>query len=140
MGISIKKSIAPNLPAIHVDPILIEQVLMNLLKNGMDSMKDTPEKELALFVATRDDQIVFAVRDHGKGMAPEVRDHIFDSFYTTKTEGMGMGLNICRSIIESHQGRLWFEDNPEGGCLFQFSLPLGAVPESERSPVTEKTQ
>jgi PAS domain S-box-containing protein len=140
LGISIKKSIAPNLPAINVDPILIEQVLMNLLKNGMDSMKDTPKKELALFVTIRDDQIVFAVRDHGKGMAPEVRDHIFDSFYTTKTEGMGMGLNICRSIIESHQGRLWFEDNVEGGCLFQFSLPLGAVTESERSPVTEKTQ
>jgi signal transduction histidine kinase len=113
---------------------------MNLLKNGMDSMKESSKKELYLSVSTRDDQMIFAVRDHGKGMAPEVREHIFDSFYTTKPEGMGMGLNICRSIIESHQGRLWFEDNPEGGCLFQFSLPLEPVTESERLPVMEKTQ
>jgi two-component system sensor histidine kinase DctS len=83
---------------------------------------------------------VFAVRDYGKGMAPEIREHIFDSFYTTKAEGMGMGLNICRSIIESHQGRLWFEDHPEGGCLFQFSLPLEPFTDSERIPLMEKTQ
>ena len=140
LGVSITKSITPNLPAINVDPILIEQVLMNLLKNGMDSMKDSLRKELNLSVSVQEDHIVFAVRDHGRGMAPDVRDHIFDSFYTTKTEGMGMGLNICRSIIESHQGRLWFEDNPEGGCLFQFSLPLEPVPESERLPVMEKTK
>lgn len=140
MGVSIIKTVAPDLPAINVDPILIEQVLMNLLKNGMDSMKESSRKELELNVGLRDGQIVFSVLDHGKGMAPEVRDHIFDSFYTTKAEGMGMGLNICRSIIESHQGRLWFEDNPAGGCLFQFSLPLEAVPEIERSPVTEKMQ
>jgi signal transduction histidine kinase len=140
MGVSIIKTVAPDLPAINVDPILIEQVLMNLLKNGMDSMKESSRKELELDVSLRESQIVFSVLDHGKGMAPEVREHIFDSFYTTKAEGMGMGLNICRSIIESHQGRLWFEDNPSGGCLFQFSLPLEAVPESERPPVTEKMQ
>jgi len=140
MGVSIIKTVAPDLPAINVDPILIEQVLINLLKNGMDSMKESSRKELELDVGLRESQIVFSVLDHGKGMAPEVREHIFDSFYTTKAEGMGMGLNICRSIIESHQGRLWFEDNPSGGCLFQFSLPLEAVPESERPPVTEKMQ
>jgi PAS domain S-box-containing protein len=140
LGVSIKKVIAPDLPAINVDPILIAQVLMNLVKNGMDSMKESTRKELELTVAIHEDQIVFSVLDHGKGIAPEVREHIFDSFYTTKSEGMGMGLNICRSIIESHQGRLWFEDNPEGGCLFQFSLPLEAVPESERPPVMERTQ
>jgi signal transduction histidine kinase len=69
---------------------------------------------------------MFSVIDRGHGVPEAIRPSLFDSFYTTKTDGMGMGLNICRSIIESHQGRLWFEDNPDGGCTFRFTLPAYA--------------
>lgn len=128
LGMQITQEIDPALPAIFVDPILIEQVLLNLIKNGLEAMKQTSQRELKIHVQSLDDQILFAVTDRGPGVAAEIRERLFDSFYTTKPEGMGMGLNICRSIIESHQGRLWFEDNPESGCSFRFTLPLEANP------------
>jgi len=129
LGMQIVQEIDPSLPAIFVDPILIEQVLLNLIKNGLEAMRQTDQRELRIQVQTHDEQILFAVTDRGPGVAPEIKERLFDSFYTTKAEGMGMGLNICRSIIESHQGRLWFDDNPQGGCCFRFTLPLEATPQ-----------
>ncbi len=129
LGMQIHQDIEPALPAIFVDPILIEQVLLNLIKNGLEAMRQTDQKELRIQVNILDDQILFAVIDRGPGVAAEIKERLFDSFYTTKAEGMGMGLNICRSIIESHQGRLWFDDNPQGGCSFRFTLPLEATPQ-----------
>jgi signal transduction histidine kinase len=125
-GLAIKPELDPHLPALNVDPILIEQVLLNLVKNGLEAMRESEDRSLRVRVRVQSMQMVFCVVDRGPGVPPEIRDRLFDSFYTTKAEGLGMGLNICRSIIEAHQGRLWFEDNPEGGSLFCFSLPLEA--------------
>lgn len=123
-GLEIKQDLDRELPILHVDQILIEQVLLNLIKNGLESMKDARDRTLQVIVNRTDQSVMFSVVDRGHGVPQAIRDRLFDSFYTTKTDGMGMGLNICRSIIESHHGRLWFEDNPEGGCTFRFTLPL----------------
>jgi C4-dicarboxylate-specific signal transduction histidine kinase len=125
-GLAIKPELDRDLPALNVDPILIEQVLLNLVKNGLEAMRESTDRSLRVRVRVQSMQMLFCVVDRGPGVAAEIRDRLFDSFYTTKAEGLGMGLNICRSIIEAHQGRLWFEDNPEGGSLFWFSLPLEA--------------
>lgn len=140
-GQSIRVEIAPDLPVLNVDPILIEQVLLNLIKNGLEAMRDSAEKTLVVTVKMSDSQqITFGVTDRGPGVPAAIRDRLFDSFYTTKTDGMGMGLNICRSIIESHQGRLWFEDNPTGGCTFRFTLPVLAPPQApHETPSAEKS-
>jgi PAS domain S-box-containing protein len=127
--ISIITRLEANLPILNVDPILIEQVLINLLKNGVDAMKDCGPGALVLSVARRGDQIEFSVVDEGPGLSREMENRLFEPFYTTKSEGMGMGLNICRSIIESHSGRLWVESNHPRGCIFRFVLPTLEDPE-----------
>lgn len=124
-GLVILEDIEDSLPVLHVDPILIEQVLLNLIKNGLEAMKGSDQRTLQVSVRMTDaQQVQFSVIDQGPGVPPEIGERLFDSFYTTKADGMGMGLNICRSIIESHQGRLWFENMPNGGCCFRFTLPL----------------
>lgn len=126
-GLKIVQEIEPNLPKLNVDGILIEQVLMNLVKNGLEAMKDSQDRSLIVSVTHDDQQVMFSVKDRGHGVPTSISGMLFDSFYTTKDDGMGMGLNICRSIIESHHGRLWFENNPEGGCTFRFTLPISAA-------------
>jgi len=133
-GLTIAHQIVPDLPVLNVDAILIEQVLLNLIKNGLDAMSGKSDQPLHVNVALSDHQILFSVRDYGPGVPPAIQSQLFDSFYTTKSDGMGMGLNICRSIIESHQGRLWFENHPEGGCTFRFTLPVLPEP-SAQTPV-----
>jgi PAS domain S-box-containing protein len=135
-GMQIVQEIEANLPKLNVDGILIEQVLMNLLKNGLEAMNDSQERTLVVNVTHDDHQVTFSVKDRGHGVPESIGGMLFDSFYTTKDDGMGMGLNICRSIIESHQGRLWFENNPEGGCTFRFTLPVSAA----ASTATQSTQ
>lgn len=125
-ALNIVQRIAPGLPELNVDQILIEQVLLNLIKNGLEAMRDSATRELVVDVGAADHQVLFSVIDRGHGVPEAIRSSLYDSFYTTKADGMGMGLNICRSIIESHQGRLWFEDNPQGGCTFRFTLPIYA--------------
>jgi PAS domain S-box-containing protein len=127
-NLTIAPELDPDLPLLHVDPILIEQVLLNLIKNGLEAMKESSYRVLRVRVRVIDQQMQFSVIDRGYGVPAAIRSRLFDSFYTTKDDGMGMGLNICRSIIESHQGRLWFDDNPEGGCSFRFTLPLSPPP------------
>ena len=109
---------------------------MNLLKNGLEAMKDSQERTLVVSVTHDEQQVMFSVKDRGHGVPSSISGMLFDSFYTTKDDGMGMGLNICRSIIESHHGRLWFENNPEGGCTFRFTLPISAA----TPPETQLTQ
>ena len=128
--------IAARLPTLHVDPILIEQVLVNLMKNAAESIDhaDRPlarrSVELRVVPKQIDDQPVveFSVADTGQGLAPEVLDRLFEAFFSTKVEGMGIGLNLCRSIIESHQGRMQAENLYNGpeimGCRFSFWIPL----------------
>jgi two-component system sensor histidine kinase DctS len=120
----------PPLPPIPADRLMLEQVLLNLIRNGMEAMAGTPEADRVLRITTEisASELHVSVSDHGSGIAPEVRDKLFTAFFTTKPEGMGIGLSICRSIIEFHRGRLWAEDNPQSptgsGTIFSFTLPL----------------
>ncbi|HQR55246.1 MAG TPA: PAS domain S-box protein [Burkholderiaceae bacterium] len=123
-AIAIETHVATGLPPLDVDPILVEQLLLNLLKNAIDAMDQATVRRIDLVVRRADDMAEFSVIDHGSGIPPELRAHLFQPFFSTKSEGMGMGLNICRSIVEFHQGRLQLEENPEGGTIFRFTLPL----------------
>lgn len=121
-GITIDIDIAPELPAISIDKIQIQQVLINLLRNAMEAMQTTGDARIALRARRDGDAVQVEVRDRGSGI--EHPEKIFNAFFTTKESGMGMGLPICRSIVESHGGRLWAEGNKEGGSSFIFTLPL----------------
>jgi two-component system sensor histidine kinase DctS len=111
---------------LDADPVLLQQVLLNLMRNGMEAMAGTaPEQRELTVTATRaDGWVTVSVADRGCGLSPEVREQLFEPFFTTKPEGMGMGLNICRSIIEMHRGRVWADSAAGGGTVFSFSLPL----------------
>ncbi|MCK9509818.1 MAG: PAS domain S-box protein [Pigmentiphaga sp.] len=122
--IEIFKQLPPELPDVLADPILVEQVLLNLIKNGMDAMTDATVREVEVSVAVRGDQLEVAVADHGYGLGELDPARLFEPFFSTKAEGMGMGLNICRTIIESHHGRLWAGPNEAGGTVFRFTLPI----------------
>ena len=128
--------VAARLPAINVDPILIEQVLVNLMRNAAESI-DLAQRplthrdvELKVLPHTEEGQAVleFSVTDTGRGLAPEVMERLFEAFFSTKSEGMGIGLNLCRSIVESHQGRMKAENLYNGeeitGCRFSFWIPV----------------
>ncbi len=124
-AIQLRLEIAPKLPTLHADPILIEQVLVNLMKNAIEAMRTSKRRQLTIQAHRLEGHIEFVVTDTGSGLASEIVDRLFEPFYTTKPEGMGMGLNICRSVVEAHAGRLWVESNPGGaGCTFRFTLPL----------------
>jgi two-component system sensor histidine kinase DctS len=124
-GVSIQMAPESRDHTVEADRILLEQVMLNLLRNGIEatSQDGTTVQPLVITIAADQDQAVVRVADRGPGIAAEAADTLFQPFYTTKAEGMGMGLNICRSIIEFHRGRLWFEPNPGGGSVFCFSLP-----------------
>jgi len=123
-----------DIPEVMADPILIEQVLLNLIKNGVEAMEASDERTLHVRVTGEAQQVDIAVIDRGHGLKDPER--LFEPFYSTKSEGLGMGLNICRTIIESHHGRLWAEANPAGGTIFRFTLPSvarAAVDAGERA-------
>jgi PAS domain S-box-containing protein len=115
-----------DLPPVFADAVMIEQVVLNLVKNGIEAMRDMPADERIVTVSARpvdDAQVEVEVADRGPASRTK-RASACSPFYTTKAEGMGMGLNICRSIVEFHEGRLWVDANPAGGCIFRFTLPL----------------
>jgi C4-dicarboxylate-specific signal transduction histidine kinase len=126
LGIRIVLDVAPALPTVFADRLMIEQVVLNLVRNGFEAMKDAQDEERVLTVrASPGGRVVeIAVIDRGHGIGAEDRERLFSPFFTTKAEGMGMGLNICRSIVEFHDGRLSVEPNPEGGTIFAFTLPV----------------
>lgn len=112
------------------DRVLLSQTFLNLMRNGIDALREAPpaQRLLTVSLVSEDESLLISIADRGRGIDPEIAGRLFEPFFTTKAEGMGMGLNICRSVIESHQGRLWFEANPEGGSIFHVRLPLGQVP------------
>jgi histidine kinase/DNA gyrase B/HSP90-like ATPase len=135
-GISVRTQLAESLPVIQGDRVQLQQVILNLLINAIEAMSGMSEGPRELLISARDtetDGVLVAVRDSGPGIAPETVDRLFESFYTTKPTGLGMGLSICRSIIEAHQGRLWASANTPRGTVFQFTLP--PVTESVASAV-----
>jgi two-component system, LuxR family, sensor kinase FixL len=108
---------------VEIDKVQVQQVLFNLLRNAIEAMQDQPKRELV--VATRLVQgrmVEISVADTGPGLEAEVRAKLFQPFVTTKAHGMGVGLSVCRAIVESHGGRLWADDNPRGGTIFRFTL------------------
>lgn len=107
------------------DRVLLGQVFLNLIRNAMEALRDTPRdrRNLVLSVSNTDDQVQVSIIDSGIGISADIADRLFEPFFTTKPEGMGMGLNICRSIVEAHHGRLWYEANPDGGSIFFVLLP-----------------
>ncbi len=125
--IDIEARLPDALPDVMADPILIEQVLLNLLKNGVEAMETSDYHILHVVVSVQHPLIEIAVIDRGHGLRDPER--LFEPFYSTKSEGLGMGLNICRTIIESHHGRLWATENPDGGTIFRFTLPC-ATPQA----------
>jgi PAS domain S-box-containing protein len=127
-GVSVQMQLAECLPLIQGDRVQLQQVVLNLILNAVEAMSsvDDARRELSIGTGRRGmDEILVAVRDSGPGIDPEHLERVFDSFYTTKLGGMGLGLSICRSIIDAHGGRLWAAANEPRGAAFQFTLPAG---------------
>lgn len=124
-GMRIVVELPPGLPRVEADPIQIGQVIANLARNGLDAMAQTPKGQRMLVIAARPDDngVAVSVADNGTGLSADIAEQVFTPFFTTKEEGMGMGLNICRSIVEQHGGHLRHEPRPGGGCVFHFVLP-----------------
>ncbi|XZG70881.1 PAS domain-containing sensor histidine kinase [Chitinibacteraceae bacterium HSL-7] len=124
-GLTPTLTIASALPQLYADPVMLEQVLFNLVKNALEAMDETPrdQRQLGIALTVEGNLVRFAVSDRGTGLTDELLEQLFQAFFTTKPQGMGMGLNICRTIIEHHHGRLWAEVNPGGGSRFIFTVP-----------------
>ena len=124
--ISIRTELAPELPHVMADRVQLQQVFMNLVRNGIDAINEADMAGDLTIKSQRNaaDQVLISIRDTGIGLPPEQADKVFDSFFTTKPQGTGMGLSISRSIIESHGDRLWATGNPDRGTTFQFTLPI----------------
>lgn len=123
-GVAIRAIPATGLRELSLDPVQIQQVLLNLAMNGMEAMAETPgPRELTIRAFMRgEDEVQVTVEDCGPGVAAEVAEKIFEPFFSTKPHGIGMGLAICRSIVEAHDGRLWTSNLPGRGAIFQFTL------------------
>jgi C4-dicarboxylate-specific signal transduction histidine kinase len=136
-GVSLRFEPFPNLPLVMADEIQLQQVLLNLILNGIEAMSSIDEGQRVLRIRTHDyegEEILVAVDDSGVGVGPREIDQIFAAFFTTKADGLGMGLSISRSIVEAHGGRLWAISDPGHGATFQFTLPvapLGRRPHEE---------
>src|ERR1700680_1323701 len=126
-NIQLRFSLNPEFDLVLVDRVQIQQVLVNLFRNALEAMAQSPLRELAATNArVADDMIEVAVSDTGPGFHDDVKPNLFQTFFTTKETGMGVGLSISRSIIEAHGGRMWAEDNPSGGATFRFTLPAAS--------------
>jgi signal transduction histidine kinase len=123
--VSVRTNYSEPMPLLCGDRVQVQQVILNLLLNAVEAMRSTNEPR-HLTISTdfsRTDGLLVEVRDSGPGLAEEQLQDIFKAFYTTKPDGIGMGLSICRSIIDAHGGRLWAEANPPRGAVFRLALP-----------------
>jgi PAS domain S-box-containing protein len=127
-GVSVEAQLTEGLPLIHGDRIQLQQVIINLIINAVEAMSGIAKGSRTLLISTGQEAsggVLVSVQDSGPGLPVEGLDRLFDAFYTTKSSGMGMGLSICRSIIETHGGRIWASRNVGPGAIFQFTLPAG---------------
>jgi two-component system, LuxR family, sensor kinase FixL len=122
-GVNFRLDPDPTAPRVAADKIEIQQVVFNLVRNAIEAMEDRRRKTVRLSTATRDAEVEVAIADSGPGVPPELRERLFRPFVTTKPTGMGIGLSICRRIVDGHGGRLWAENGPKGGAVFRFTLP-----------------
>jgi signal transduction histidine kinase len=122
----VETSLSPDLPAIEGDPTQLQQVMVNLIRNAFEAMRNTPPNRRAVEITTKHNGrggVSVAVRDYGCGISEATGEHLFQQFFTTKQEGLGMGLAIVRSIIESHGGTITAENADRSGARFHFHLP-----------------
>jgi signal transduction histidine kinase len=127
--VSLRTELAPALPMILGDRVQLQQVIINLVMNGIEAMQSVTDRPRELVIRSREDDahhVLASVTDYGVGISGENADRLFNAFFTTKPTGMGMGLSICRSIMEAHGGRLWATANVPYGATFQFTLPVNA--------------
>lgn len=125
-GLKIRTELAAGLPPVRADRVQIEQVVVNLLQNGLDAMAGMAARRLSVTTRVVDGAVEVAVADRGRGLSADDRERMFDPFFSTKREGLGLGLALSRSIVEAHGGRLWAEDGEEGGAVFRFTIPVRA--------------
>ncbi len=126
-GVSVQSQLVDGLPFVRGDRVQLQQVILNLIINAVEAMSGVNEGLRELLISTRktdSDGVLVAVRDSGPGLTPATLDRLFESFYTTKPGGLGLGLSICRSIVEAHGGRLWACANVPCGAVFQFTVPV----------------
>jgi two-component system sensor kinase FixL len=122
-GVHVRFQLSRSNDLVLADKVQIQQVLLNLVRNAIEAMHDSPRRELIISTAPAEDgMLMISVADTGAGISPEISDQLFRPFVTTKPQGMGVGLSISRTIIESHGGRIWIEANPGGGTVFRFTL------------------
>ena len=122
----------PRQPTVTGDPVQLQQVVLNLLVNALDASTASTTPHVAVSTTVRGEEVEIAVRDNGPGLTADVQQHLFESFFTTKTQGLGLGLPIVQSIIERHHGRVWAENADQGGAIFRVTLP--ARPGSREDP------
>jgi len=123
MGIRLRFDLSPKADLVVADKVQVQQVILNLMRNGLDCMVNSPTRNLTVTSELDDeDMVVVSVTDSGPGIDSDVAARLFQPFVTTKAEGMGVGLSICRTIIEAHGGKIWFEPGPGGGTSFRFTL------------------
>jgi signal transduction histidine kinase len=127
-GVTLTAELAPSLPVVDADRVCLQQVVLNLIMNAMDAMDLVEAGERQLSVRTRrlDGAVEVAVSDTGGGIPADRLPKLFDAFFTTKKEGLGLGLAIARSIVEAHRGRIWAEDHRGRGATFRLTLPVHA--------------
>ena len=126
-GVSLRTQLAGGLPLVQADRVQLQQVMLNLIINAVEAMSGASEGARELLISTAGDasnDVLVSLRDSGPGLDPPSLERLFDAFYTTKSGGLGMGLSICRSIIEAHGGRIWASTNEPRGAVFHFTLPL----------------
>jgi C4-dicarboxylate-specific signal transduction histidine kinase len=125
--VALQTQLSGDMPLVFADRIQLQQVMLNLIMNAIEAMTQVSgPRELLISSAVDDSKsVVVVVRDSGSGLDSKSLERLFEPFYTTKPQGMGMGLAICRSIIEAHAGRLWATQNDSRGATFQFMLPTG---------------
>src|SRR5713226_3263246 len=127
--VSLRLELKPAVPMILGDRVQLQQVIINLVMNGIEAMQSVTDRPRELVIRSRQDetqQVLVSVTDCGVGISAEDADQLFNAFFTTKSGGLGMGLSICRSIVEAHGGRLWATATVPHGAMFQFTLPVNA--------------
>jgi two-component system sensor kinase FixL len=129
-GIRLHTDYSGDLPQVAIDKVQIQQVVMNLVRNAVEAMQECPRRDLTVTTARDDGAFVrVSIADTGPGLPREITASLFQPFVTTKAHGLGIGLSICRTIVEAHGGRLWMEPKGDGGTVFHFRLPVAEEPD-----------
>jgi signal transduction histidine kinase len=137
-AVRLEMDLASDMPPVFIDRVLVQQVLLNLIRNAVEAMQSSPRRELTIkTTASLDRMVEVSVTDSGPGVTADIRAKLFQPFVTSKPAGMGVGLSICRGIVEAHGGRMWLAENPSGGAAFHFTLPVAGADAVEPEPMIE---